>query len=326
MAMAGWRVAGVVAAVAVLCAGGGAGAQEWPQRPVKIVVGFGPGSTPDLMGRLLAERLQPRLGQPFVVENKAGAGGNLAADAVAKAQPDGYTIAVTIPGPMVVNPLIMELGYDLKTEIAPVTILGTQPSVLVVNPGLEAANLRQLIDVLKKSPGKYNYASVGVGSISHLSMELIAQASGTEVVHVPYKASPESANAVITGEAHMAALPPLAVIGHIQAGKLRVLAVTTPKRWPSLPDVPTFAESGLPAVQAEAWMALIATAKTPPAVIDRLYAEVKAVLALDETKEQMAKLSFQPVGNTPAEFAAVLRAEEVRWSAVVDRAGLRKPK
>jgi tripartite-type tricarboxylate transporter receptor subunit TctC len=320
-------IVAVLAATAVCAASvGPVAGQEWPQRPVRIVVGFGPGSTPDLMARLIAERLQPRIGQAVVVENKPGAGGNIAADAVAKAQPDGYTFGATIPGPLVVNPMTMQLGYDPKTDLAPITILGTQPSVLVANTALGAADLRALVDLLKKSPGKYNYASVGVGTISHLAMELIAQQSGTEVVHVPYKGSPEAAQAVVAGEAHMAALPPLAVVGHAQAGKLKLLAVTTPKRWPTLPDVPTFAESGLPEVQAEAWMALIAPAKTPPAITGRVYAEVKAILGTAEAREQMAKLSFQPVGNTPVEFEAVLRAEEARWAKVVERAGLKKAK
>jgi tripartite-type tricarboxylate transporter receptor subunit TctC len=301
-------------------------AQDWPQRPVKIVVGFGPGSTPDLMARMVAERLQPRLGQSFVVENKAGAGGNIAADVVAKAAPDGYTLGATIPGPLVVNPMTMDLPYDPKTELAPITIVGTQPSVLIVGAGLGATTLAELIAVLKKNPGKYNYASIGIGSISHLAMEMIAQASGTEVVHVPYKASPEAVQAVVAGEAHMAAMPPLAVVSHAQAGRVRMLAVTTATRWPTLPEVPTFKEAGLPEVQAEAWMALVAPAKTPPAIIERVYREVKAILAQPETRDQVNKLSFQSVGNSPAEFAAVLRDEEARWAKVVERAGLRKPK
>jgi tripartite-type tricarboxylate transporter receptor subunit TctC len=301
-------------------------AQDWPQRPVKIVVGFGPGSTPDLMARMVAERLQPRLGQSFIVENKAGAGGNIAADAVAKAAPDGYTLGATIPGPLVVNPMTMDLPYDPKTELAPITIVGTQPSVLIVGAGLGATTLAELIAVLKKSPGKYNYASIGIGSISHLAMEMIAQQSGTDVVHIPYKASPEAVQAVVAGEAHMAAMPPLAVVSHAQAGRVRMLAVTTAARWPTLPEVPTFKEAGLPEVQAEAWMALVAPAKTPPAIIERVYREVKAILAQPETRDQVNKLSFQSVGNSPAEFAAVLRDEEARWAKVVERAGLRKPK
>lgn len=323
------RVTLRLAALALFAAGAmapTAQAQDWPQRPVKIVVGFGPGSTPDLMARMVAERLQPRLGQSFIVENKAGAGGNIAADAVAKAAPDGYTLGATIPGPLVVNPMTMDLPYDPKTELAPITIVGTQPSVLIAGAGLGVATLADLIAVLKKNPGKYNYSSIGIGSISHLAMEMIAQQSGTEVLHVPYKASPEAVQAVIAGEAHMAALPPLAVVSHAQAGRIRMLAVTTPARWPTLPDVPTFKEAGLPEVQAEAWMALVAPAKTPPAIIDRVYREVRAILAQPETQEQVNKLSFQSVGNSPAEFAAVLREEEARWSKVVERAGLRKVK
>jgi tripartite-type tricarboxylate transporter receptor subunit TctC len=318
--LAALALSGVCAAASL------AQAQDWPQRPVKIVVGFGPGSTPDLMARMVAERLQPRLGQSFVVENKAGAGGNIAADVVAKAAPDGYTLGATIPGPLVVNPMTMDLPYDPKTELAPITIVGTQPSVLIVGAGLGATTLAELIAVLKKSPGKYNYASIGIGSISHLAMEMIAQASGTDVVHVPYKASPEAVQAVVAGEAHMAAMPPLAVVSHAQAGRVRMLAVTTATRWPTLPEVPTFKEAGLPEVQAEAWMALVAPAKTPPAIIERVYREVKAILAQPETRDQVNKLSFQSVGNSPAEFAAVLRDEEARWAKVVERAGLRKPK
>ncbi|MGE3932956.1 MAG: Bug family tripartite tricarboxylate transporter substrate binding protein [Rhodospirillaceae bacterium] len=312
------------AALAALAATTPVHAQAWPQHPVRIYVGFGGGSTPDLMARMLAENLQKHTGQPFVVENKPGAGGNIAADTVAKATPDGHFLGATIPGPMIVNPMIMETPYDPKRDLRPITIVGTQPSVLVAATALNVATLADLIALLKKNPGKYNYASIGVGSISQLSMELIAQQSGTEVVHVPYKSSPDAVKAVTTGEAHLAALPPLAVTGPAKAGQLNLLAVTTPRRWPTLPDVPTFAEAGLPAVQAEAWMALVAPAKTPDAVVARIYDAVKAVLAKPEALEQIKKLAFEPVGNSPAEFAARLQEEETRWAAVVDKLGLRK--
>jgi tripartite-type tricarboxylate transporter receptor subunit TctC len=315
---------GLIALVAVVALAAPVQAQTWPLRPVKIMVGFGPGATPDLMARLVADHLNKRLGQPFVVENKPGAGGNIAADAVAKAAPDGYTLGVTIPGPLVVNPMTMDMPYNPKTELLPVTILGTQPSVLVVSPSLGVNSLQELVTLLKKNPGKYNFASIGIGSISHLSMELIALQSGTEVFHVPYKSSPEAATAVITGEAHMAALAPAAVVAQAQDNKLKMLAVTTPNRWPAISSVPTFRESGLPEVQAEAWMAMIAPAKTPAAVIDKLYAEVKASLGSPEALEQLKRLNFEPVVNTPQQFAQALQAEEARWSKVVDKAGLRK--
>jgi tripartite-type tricarboxylate transporter receptor subunit TctC len=299
-------------------------AQDWPPQTVRIVVGFGPGATPDLMARTIAEHLSKRLGRTFVVENKAGAGGNLGAAEVAKAAPDGATLGATIPGPLVVNPMMTQLPYDPKADLMPVTIVGTQPSVLVASTSLGVNTLPELIALLKANPGKYNYSSIGIGSISHLAMEMVALASGTQLVHLPYKSSPEAVTAIITGDAQIAALPPLAVVEQARAGKLKMLAVTMPKRWSLLPDVPTFAEAGLPEVQAEAWMALIAPAKTPQPVVDKLAAEVKAALATPELKEQMTKLLFEPVGNTPAEFAAVLRDEEKRWTAVLDKAGLRK--
>jgi tripartite-type tricarboxylate transporter receptor subunit TctC len=299
-------------------------AQDWSAQTVRIVVGFGPGSTPDLVARTLAENLQKRTGKTFVVENKPGAGGNLGAAEVARAAPDGATLGITIPGPLIVNPMTSQLPYDPKTDITPITIVGTQPSVLVVSPQLGASSLAELLAQLKKEPGKYNYASIGVGSISHLSMELVALASGTQIVHLPYKSSPEAATAIIQDNAHMAALAPISVVEQARAGKLRMLAVTMPKRWSLLPDVPTFVEAGLPDVQAEAWMALVAPGKMPKPLVDKIYAEVKAALASAEMQDQMKKMMFEPVGNTPDDFAARLREEETRWSKVVDKAGLRK--
>jgi tripartite-type tricarboxylate transporter receptor subunit TctC len=304
-------------------AAGPATAQEWPNQAVNIMVGFGPSSTPDLVSRVMADYLRKKLDQPFVVQNRPGAGGNIGLEAVAKAAPDGYTIGTTIPGPLLVNPMTMKMSFEPLKDIKPVTILATQPSVLVVNAKLGVNNLKELIDLLKKNPGKYNYSSIGIGSISHLSMVLVAQQSGTEVQHIPYKSSPEAVAAVISGETHMATLAPNAVVSHAEAGSIKMIAVSTPKRWPALPDVPTFAEQGVDGVQAEAWMAMVAPAATPDAIIDKLYKEVKAGLESAEVKEQMTKFGFQPVGITPAEFKKRLDEEEKRWSKVVDGAGLR---
>jgi tripartite-type tricarboxylate transporter receptor subunit TctC len=304
-------------------AAGPAAAQSWPSQPVNIMVGFGPGSTPDLVSRVVGEQLQKSLGQPFVVQNRPGAGGNIALDAVAKATADGYTIGTTIPGPLIVNPMTMKLMYDPKKDIKPITILATQPSVLVVNAKLGVENLKDLVALLKANPGKYNYSSIGVGSISHLSMELVAQQSGTKLTHIPFKSSPEALNAVVSGETHMATLAPLAVLPQAKAGTIKMIAVSTAKRWPVIPDVPTFAEQGIEGVQAEAWMAMVAPAGTPDAIIDKLYAATKAALDSPEAKEQMSKFGFQPVGITPAEFAKRIEEEEKRWSKVVDQAGLR---
>lgn len=301
---------------------GAALADDWPSRPVTITVGFGPGSTPDLMARLIAEGLQERLGQPFVVDNRPGAGGNIALAGVASAEPDGYTLGVTIPGPLIVNPMRMDTGYDPATQIRPVTILGTQPSILAVSPELGVATLDELIALLAANPGEYNYASIGVGSISHLSMEMVALASGTEVVHIPYASSPEAITAVINGEAQMATMAPLAVLGQAAEGNLVLLAQSSAERMPVAPDVPTFAEQGLPEIQAEAWMALAATAGTPDAVIDRLYAEVRAILDDPEVQQRLAGFGMAPVALPPAAFEARIAEETERWRAVVQAAGL----
>ena len=308
--------------LAALCAGPAA-AQEWPTQPVNIMVGFGPGSTPDLVSRVVADSLRKKLGQPFVVHNRPGAGGNIGLESVAKAAADGYTVGTTIPGPLIVNPMTMKMTYDPKKDIRPVTILATQPSVLVVNAKLGVNNLKELIALLKANPGKYNYSSIGVGSISHLSMEMVAQASGTEIQHIPYKSSPEALAAIVAGETHMATLAPNAVTGPAEAGTIRMIAVSTSKRWPAIPQVPTFVEQGIEGVQAEAWMAMVAPAATPDAVINRLYKEVKEALDSAEVKEQMKKFGFEPVGIPPAEFAKRIEEEERRWAKVVDAAGLR---
>ncbi|MCC6001729.1 MAG: tripartite tricarboxylate transporter substrate binding protein [Pararhodobacter sp.] len=301
---------------------GAALADEWPSRTVTITVGFGPGSTPDLMARLIAENLQERLGQPFVVDNRPGAGGNIALDGVAQAEPDGYTLGVTIPGPLIVNPMRMDLMYDPATDIRPVTILGTQPSVLAVSPELGVSTLEDLVALLAENPGEFNYSSIGVGSISHLAMEMIALESDSDIVHIPFTSSPEAVLAVVNGEVQMAAMPPLAVLPQVAEGNLIMLGQTAAERMPVVADVPTFAESGLPGVQAEAWMALAATGGTPDAVIERLYAEVAAILALPEVQERLAGWGMAPVGMPPAEFEARIAEETGRWRAVVEAAGL----
>lgn len=320
--MRSYAAAGLAALMATLPMAGAALADDWPSRTVTITVGFGAGSTPDLMARLMADNLQERLGQPFVVENQPGAGGNIALDSVAKADPDGYTIGVTIPGPLLVNPMTMDLMYDPSTDITPITILGTQPSVLIVSADLGVDSMDALLELLRANPGEYNYSSIGVGSISHLAMEMVALQSGTDIVHIPYTSSPEAVAAVVSGEVQMAAMAPLAVLPQAAEGTIVMLAQTAPERMPVVVDVPTFAEAGIEGVQAEAWMALAATGGTPDAVINRLYAAVRDTLDSPEVQEQMARYGFMPVGMPPAEFADRLADEVVRWRAVVTEAGL----
>ncbi len=309
-------------ACAALVFPGAALAADWPTRSVTVVVGFGAGSTPDLLARAIAEGLQDRLGQPFVVDNRPGAGGNIGLDAVARATPDGYTLGVTIPGPLIVNPMRMELMYDPATDIRPVTMLGTQPSVLAVNADLGVETLEALLEMLRADPGAFNYASIGVGSISHLAMEMVALASGTEVEHIPYTSSPEAVQAVIGGEAQMATMPPLAVLAQAEEGALRLLAQTSATRMDIVADLPTFAELGLEDVQAEAWNALVTTGGVPDGVVDTLHAALADLLADPEMQARIAGLGFQPVQMAPAEFEARIAEETPRWRGVLEAAGL----
>ena len=213
-----------------------AGAQDWPSKPVKIVVPFGPGSTPDVVARLIADHLQKKLGQPFVIENKPGASGNTGTDAVAKAEPDGATIGISIGGPLAINTLLFsKLPYDPKTDIAAVTQLVTQPSALAVNSDVKVNGVGELVALLKREPGKFNFGSIGNGSLSHLAMEAIALASGTQMVHVPYPSSPAAMTAIIRGDVQMGCLPAIAVTPHVASGKVKILAVSTAKRSPYLP-------------------------------------------------------------------------------------------
>jgi len=299
-------------------------AQDWPKKPIHIIASFAPGSTPDLMARLLGERLTQRLGQPVIVDNKPGAGGTLGHDAVAKAEPDGYTLGIANPGPLVVSALTgAALPYNPKTDFTPLSVLATQPSILAVSSSLGVSTLAELVALLKKNPGKYNYSSIGIGSISHLAMELVALQSGTEMVHVPYKSPPEAIQAVLAGDVQMACLPPIAVLPHVESGKLKALAVTTATRSDFAPTVPTFGQAGVPGIEAVAWMGLIAPAKLPRPIIDKIAAEIEAMMSAPEVREQLKKQFFQPVGISPAEFAAYLEIEEARWRPVVAAARIK---
>ncbi len=300
-------------------------AQTWPTKTVKIMVPFGAGSTPDVVARIIADRLKQKYpDSAFVVENKPGASGNLGTEAVAKAAPDGATIGISIGGPLAINTLLFaHLPYDPKKDIAPITQLITQPSALAVNPELKVNSVADLVALLKKDPGKYNFASIGTGSLSQLAMEAIAIKSGTHIVHVPYKSSPQAILAVIRGEAQMACMPAASVVSQAKAGKVKMLAVSTAKRSPYLPDVPTLKESGID-VEADAWMGLIAPGGTPKAMVDKINADVVAIIKLPEVREKLAKQLMEPVGSSPAEFRARIDGEIARWAPVIKAANIEK--
>jgi tripartite-type tricarboxylate transporter receptor subunit TctC len=308
----------------LLAAGLPAAAQDWPAKTVRIVVPFGPGSTPDIVARMLADSLREKYpGSAFVVENKPGASGNIGTDALAKADPDGATIGVSIGGPLAINTLLFSsLPYDPTKDIAAVTQLVTMPSVLAVNPKLGVKNVPELVALLKRDPGKYNFGSIGNGSLSQLSMEAIALKSGTQIVHVAFTSSPAAMTAVIRGDVQMACLPAASVVPQARAGSVTMLAVSLAQRSPFLPDLPTLKESGID-VEADTWMGLIAPGKTPPALIASINKDVAAAIRSPDIREKLAAQYMQPVGNSPAEFRAVIDAELSRWAPVIKAANVK---
>jgi tripartite-type tricarboxylate transporter receptor subunit TctC len=298
-------------------------AQDWPTKPVKIVVPFGPGSTPDIVARLIADHLQQKLGQPFVIENKPGASGNTGTDAVAKAPPDGSTIGVSIGGPLAINTLLFsKLPYEPAKDLAPITQLVSMPSALAVNAKLNVNTVAELVALLKREPGKYNFASIGNGSLSHLAMEAVALKSGAKLVHVPYPGSPAAMTAILRGDVQMGCLPAIAVTPHTASGTVKILAVSTAKRSPYLPDVPTLKESGID-VEADAWMGMIAPARTPAAIIATIQREVAEALRQPSIREKLAAQLMEPVGSSAEEFRAQIAGEIARWAPVIKAADIK---
>ena len=296
---------------------------DWqPSRPVKIVVPFAPGGQPDVVARALAEPLAKSLGQPVIVENRPGAGGNIAADAVAKAAPDGYTLLMGTNGPLAVSPAIYkDLPYDPLKDLAPITLVGTSPNLIAVNPRLGVTTLKGLVDKAKAEPGKLNFSSVGKGSISQLSMELLNGVAGIDTVHIPYNGGAPAVTALIAGDVQILSLNPTALIPQVAAGKARVVAQTSAKRSPLIPDVPTVAESGYPGFEADVWMAVMAPAKTPPEAIARLNAELVKIIRSPDLREALWNRQWiDPVGSRPEEVTAVLQREAAKWARIVKSA------
>lgn len=291
---------------------------DWPTRPVRIVVPFGPGSTPDVVARLLADAFQQAIpGSTFIVENKPGASGNIGTEAVARAEPDGSTIGISIGGPLAINTILYsQLRYDPAKDLVAISQIVTQPSALVVNASLGVDSVAALVTALKSDPQKFTYGSIGNGSLSHLAMEAITQRAGVTVVHLPMQGSPAAMTAVLRNDVQLACLPAIAVTPHIVSGQIKILAVSTPKRSPYLPDTPTLKESGID-VEADAWNGLIGPAGLPPAVVDRLHKLTVQALARADVRAKLAAQHMEPVGSTPAEFRALIDAEIGRWAPVI---------
>ncbi len=311
--------------VSLLCAMAGAHAQAaWPGKTVKIIVPFGAGSTPDAVARLMAEGFQQELpGSTFVVENKPGASGNIGTEAVAKAEPDGSTIGLSIGGPLAINTILFaNLRYDPAKDLVAISQLVTQASILVVNKSVGVKTVGELIAALKADPQKFTFGSIGNGSLSHLAMEAIAQKAGVKLVHLPTQGSPAAMTAVLRNDVQLACLPSIAVTPHAGSGEIAILAVSTPQRSPFLPDVPTLKEGGVN-VEADAWLGLIAPAGLPPEIVERLHQLSVKVLARPEVKQKIEAQQMVVIGSAPAQFRAAINAEIDRWGPVIKAAGLK---
>ncbi|HYL23523.1 MAG TPA: tripartite tricarboxylate transporter substrate binding protein [Burkholderiales bacterium] len=299
-----------------------AAAQPYPARPVKLVVPFPPGSTPDIVGRTLGTKLQEALGQPFVVENRTGAGGNIGTEAVAKAPADGYTLLIGINGPIATyRYLYKSLPYDPERDFAPISLLATAPQMLVVAPALGVDSFRGFIDHARSHPGRISYASVGSGSASHLTMELLKSEAKLDLVHVPYRGFPPAVTDMLAGniQAMFAIIP--GVLSHVRSGRMTPLAVTALKRSPLAPEVPSVAELGLPQLESLAWIGLLAPAATPPERVERLSAQSMRAMAAPEVRELLGRQGFDVVAGTPAEFQRWIRAESAKWARVIKASG-----
>jgi tripartite-type tricarboxylate transporter receptor subunit TctC len=310
-----------VLTIALACASGAA-AQNWPSRTIHMIVPFPAGSSPDLIARLLAEKLAPALGQPVIVENRPGAGGNLGTALIARAAPDGYTVGISIPGPLAINSVLYrKMEYDPFKDLAPVSLVGASPNLLVVDPRLNVDSVKEFVALAKSQPGKLNYGSVGNGSTSHLTMELFKEAAGIELVHVPYPGSPQVNTAILGGQIAAGFVVPATAMPLVQSGRLKALAVTTGVRSIVLPEYPTLAEAGYPEVVSTAWNGIVAPAKTPRPIIERLSRELVAILRSEDVREKMLSLYFQPTGTAPEGLASLMRSEVERWGKVIRKTG-----
>ena len=299
-----------------------AAAQTYPAHPVKLVVPFPPGSTPDIVGRTLGTKLQEALGQPFVVENRTGAGGNIGTEAVAKAPADGYTLLIGITGPIATNKyLYRSLPYDPDRDLAPISLLATAPQLLVAAPALGVDSFPAFIDYARAHPGRISYASVGSGSASHLTMELLKGEAKIDLVHVPYRGFPPAVTDMLGGsiQAMFAIIP--GVLPHVRAGKMKALAVTALKRSQLAPEVPSVAELGFPQLESLAWIGLLAPAGTPSGVLTRLSDETMRRMREPDVRELLGKQGFDVVAGTPAQFQQWIRAESAKWARVIKASG-----
>lgn len=316
------KAAGVLLALSTILFSTAAAAQDYPTKPVRVIVPFPPGAINDTVGRLIATQLSDRLGKQFIVDNRAGAGGVIGTQLGVGAPPDGYTLIVGSNGTHAINPWLYEkLPYDAVRDFVPVSILGRGYSLLVVHPSVEARSVAELIALAKASPGKLTYGSGGIGTTPHLAGELFEQMAGVKLVHVPYKGSTASTLDLAEGRIHMIFANVPSVLGNVQAGKLRALAVTSQQRAPEFPELPTISEQGLKGFVTEYWQGVFAPAGTPRPLVDRIARDIQTVMSTPEVARQFAPQGVLVRPNTPQQFAAYIQEELARWRDVVKKSG-----
>ncbi|HEV8095547.1 MAG TPA: tripartite tricarboxylate transporter substrate binding protein [Burkholderiales bacterium] len=315
-----WRL--IAAAVLSAAAGALQAQSSFPSRPIKLVVGFAPAGAADFVARTLGEPLSRALGQPIVIDNRPGAGSSIAAEYVARSAPDGYTLLIASPSSILVNPLLMKLGYDAKRDLVPVTKVTSSPLVVAANPAVGATTLKELIEVAKRQPGKLNFASSGNGAAPHLAAVLFMKLAGVEMVHVPYKGGGPAVQSVLAGETQLSFATPPSVLPLVQAGRLRALAVTSRNRTPLVPGVPGMEEAGLPDYEISFWYGFFLPAGTAREIVQKLYQETSKVLALPEVGKALAREGTEVSGSrSPEEFAAFIAEDAKLWTRLVKDSG-----
>jgi tripartite-type tricarboxylate transporter receptor subunit TctC len=318
---AAWKCVALALAIAATCSVGASRADDYPSRPIRIIVPYAPGGGADTVARIVARRVSDTIGQPIVIENRTGAGSILGTDAVAKAEPDGYTLLLGQSGPISINPAVYkDLRYDPVKDFAPVTMTTAYPYILVVNAKLPARSLQEFVALAKSQPGAMNYGTTGIGAANHLVAELFNGKAGLKMTHIPYRGTALAVGDLVAGQVTMVFGDPISVLPHMQSGSLRALAVTSLQRSAVAPEVPTVAESGFPGFDALAWHGILAPAKTPPAIVKKLHAEIVSALKHPETQALLVKQAMQTVGNTPEEFAAFIGNDIAIWKAVAAEA------
>ncbi len=305
----------------VLLVGQAAFAQSFPTKPIRIIVPFPAGGATDIFTRLISQKLTENLGQTILVDNRGGASGIIGTEMVVKAPPDGYTWMITATHHAINPSLYKKLPYDTVRDLVALTLVATSPNIVLAHPSLPVNNIKELIALAKAKPGELNFASTGIGGSNHLSGEMFKSMAGIDMVHIPYKGAAPAMNDLLGGQVTLMFDTPAAGLPHIRAGKLKALAVTSAKRTPLCPDIPTVAESGLPGYEALSWFGMYGPAKTPKEIVTRVNAEVVKILHMPEIKKRFADLAAEPVGNSPEEFAAFLKSEMAKWAKVVKECG-----